>query len=423
MKAVRLFYGTALVLMPVSYATKALLHLENFVWVDPSLILAVVALVLILPRWGDFLTDALRPVFLCSLGLGLTAVPAMFSGFLLRPASQLYDVLREPLRFWLLLVWLVIACWFFRESPRMLFRCTAVAAIFALLTGFYMYGVVLGYLPANSATVTYARVYFLRQAIWMNGIPIPRMGGLFIEAPPFGLFMFSSTVVLLTGWRLGYRSSLVRCGLWVSILGTIFSLTDQVLLGAAVGLGFAVPTLMNRRSWRFWLLLTLALGFAVGLITHSILAKSRQFSASTSTININGSSIGERTFHTRYGLSLLTSDTRMILFGLGPGRYGEYAAETGYFPDSVTMQFTLMEILCEWGVFGLGIWAAVCLLFFFALWRASGAFGGGLFIGLLLANSLQSNWKWEGAFLAAAALYASLAPTASSTDEGEILVS
>lgn len=412
-------YGAAVVLMPVSYATKSLLHLENILWVDPSLVLVTIVFLLLLPRWGDFLAEPLRSIFLITVGLALLTIPAMVSGFLLRPTPQLYDILREPLRFWLLLIWLLTSCWFFRENPQLVFRCTAIAALFAFLTGLYMYGVVLGDLPANSATTTYARVYFLRQAIWVNTFPIPRMGGLFIEAPPFGLFMFSSTIILLNGWRLGYRSRLVRYGIWISIVGTVFSLTDQVLLGAAVGLGLALPSLVDRRSWRFWISLSLALTFIAVLLIQSLIAKTQQFSGSSSAIYINGSSIGERTFHTRYGFLLLSSDAKRVLFGLGPGRYGEYAAETGYFPDSVTMQFSLLEILCEWGVIGLAIAGGVCCLFFLALWRTSGIFGCGLFFGLLLANSFQSNWKWEGAFLAVAALYTSLSI---SNSEGERLV-
>jgi hypothetical protein len=408
MKIANVLYGTALILMPVSYAVKSLLGLEDMVWINPSLILAAVVLLLLIPRWGDFLNRDLLPVLLCSIGIGIAVIPAAISGLVLRPTPLPYDVLREPIRLYLLLIWLLTSCWFLRYNRRMVFRCTAIAAMFALLTGFYMYGVVVNWLPANMATVSYARIYFLRQAIWLYRFPVPRMGGLFVEAPPFGLFMFSSAIVLLVGRYLGEDSRLLRWGFRVAIFGTILSLTDQVILGGAIALAMALPTRLNRNRWYFWPVLVIVLSVPTMFLAGSFLAKTGQSDGEPSAIYINGSSVGERSFHSHYGISLLTADAKRVPFGIGPGRYGEYAAETGLYPGTVTMQFTAMEILCEWGVVGLAVLGGCVIVFLLSLWRTSGFFGTGLFAGLLLANSFQSNWKWEGAFLAVATLYTSI---------------
>jgi hypothetical protein len=283
-----------------------------------------------------------------------------------------------------------------------------------------MYAVVPGWLPANAVTAMYAKIYFIRQAIWLDDFPVPRMGGLFVEAPPFGLFMFSASIVLLIARKTGNRSTLLSWALWIALVGTLLSLTDQVLLGATVGLGLALPSLLPRRAWYFWPVLVLSLAIPIGLILHSTIAKTQQFSSTPSALYINGSSVGERAFHTHYGLSLLTGDAKATVFGVGPGRYGEYAAESGYFPQTVTMQFSALEILCEWGVVGFTILGACCLLLFLTFLREQGLFSAGLFLGLLLANSFQANWKWEGAFLAIAALYIGLFQQA--TDKSEVYV-
>lgn len=410
MKLAHILFGTAVVLMPVSYATKSLLGLDDALWVDPSLVLASLAFLLLLPKWGDFLSEPLRPVFLCSFAISLVVIPAILSGLFLKPTPLIYNIFREPLRLWLILLWFNTSCWFLQENPRLVFRCTAIAVILALFSGLYLYAVVPGWVPANTVTSMYARLYFIRQAIWIDDFPIPRMGGLFIEAPPFGLFMFSAAIVLLIAKRSGRRSSLFSWALWFALLGTLLSLTDQVLLGAAVGLGLALPFLLPRQRWYFWPVLLFALAIPAGLIINSAVLKTRQFAGTPSTIYINGSSVGERTFHTRYALSMLTNDERATLFGFGPGRYGEYASESGYFPETVTMQFSALEILCEWGIAGFTLLGACCVLLFLTLFNKQGLFSAGLFLGLLLANSFQANWKWEGVFLAIAALYTGLFP-------------
>lgn len=414
MKIAQFLYGLAVILMPVSYAVKSLLELK-VLWINPSLILTAAAFLMLIPQWGDFLEDDLRPVFLCSIAIALATIPATLSGILLRPTPFVYDAVREPLRLWLLLFWLLTSCWFLRNNPRLVFRCTAIAVFFALAAGIYMYGIIPGWFPATPVIAAYARAYFLRQLAWVGPFPVPRMSGLFVEAPPFGLFMLSSAIVLLCGWRLGERQPLLRWGIWASLLGTLLSFTDQVLTGAAIGLGVALPSVLPRRRWYFWPTLLLAIVLPVGLLWQSVTAKTQPSEGVPSVIDINGSSVGERTFHTRYGLSLLTMEGKAVLFGIGPGRYGEYATETGYYPNTVTMQFSLMEILCEWGVAGIVLLVAICLLFSRALWRTGGIVSLAFFAGLLIADGFQSNWKWEGTFLAMAVLYHSTHPRCSNS--------
>jgi hypothetical protein len=122
------------------------------------------------------------------------------------------------------------------------------------------------------------------------------------------------------------------------------------------------------------------------------------------TANIWQNSVGEREFHLKYGLSLLEREPIAALLGIGPGRYGEYAADTGYFPATTTMQFAFPEILVEWGAVGLGIWLITLTAVALHIRKVHGFAGVCLLIGLLIADSFQANWKFEAVLLAVAAL-------------------
>ncbi len=80
------------------------------------------------------------------------------------------------------------------------------------------------------------------------------------------------------------------------------------------------------------------------------------------------------------GCYLLEAHPAASLFGIGPGRYGEYASETGYFPDTVNMQTSELELLVEWGVIGLTVWIALLGCVAARVWEVNGMLG----IGLLL---------------------------------------
>jgi hypothetical protein len=396
------FYGIAVAMIPVSVASKFLLGMTSTTWIDPTLLLALAALLALFPRWGDFLTGGLRLVVMGAAALFFLSLVCALSGVLLRPPSSLYDVLREPLRLWLNLCWFLVSCWFLRYKPGVILRCSIFAVIFGLGTGVYLHLVAIGVAPAPALAVSYKRVYFLRQATRFNGILIPRMGGLFFESPPFGLFMFSMLVVLFFTRENGRYGKWTACGIAVAILGMLLSLADQVLLAGALALVSSLPRLGNKRPGIVWPLVTIATVAMLAFVFQSIAMK--EHSSTGVSTEINGASVGERSFHLHYGLSLLEAHPAATLFGIGPGRYGEYASDTGYFPASVNMQTSELEFLVEWGVIGLGAWAALLACVMVRAWELHGVLGLGLLSGIILADSFQANWKYEAAFLAIAAL-------------------
>lgn len=394
-------YSMAVVAIPISVASKFILGVDGATWIDPTLLLSVAALLALIPRWADFLNADLRLFLAGAALLFLVSVLCTLSGMVIRPPKMLYDALREPLRLWLNLAFFVLSSWFLVHKPRVVVRSSIIAVIFGLGAGIYLHLVAFSLAPASTAIVSYTRAYLLRQTLWWNGLPIPRMGGLFFESPPFGLFMYSMLVVL-TCTR-GPNRKWTGFAISLAVLGMLCSLADQVLLAGSVGLFSSLPKLGKDRPAVVWPLV-LMLAVAVAAFEFQSISGKNVSSATGIVTRINGSSVGERRFHIHNGLSLLQSDPKAAFFGIGPGRYGEYAGETGMFVDTVNIQTSELELLVEWGAVGLTLVLALLACVAVRIWEVRGALGIGLLLSLILADSFQANWKYEAVFLAIAAL-------------------
>jgi hypothetical protein len=396
-------YTIALAVIPISVASKPLLGLNGITWVDPTLIMSAFAFIMLMPRWGDFLSGDLRIATTGCVSLALLSVICAVWGLFLQPVTSFYNVFREPLRLWLNLVWLLVSCWMLLHKPKLVNHIAATAAIFALLSGLYLYLVVFGFAPAPQSVVLYERLYFLRQMAWLFDIPVPRMGGLFVEAPPFGLFMLSMLAVLYIMRKNGFRTKWNAIGIGFASLGVLLSMADQVLLGCLVWAIASLPALGRGQAKLIWgavLLVTIT----IGCFEIRSLSLKESSSGAAIVTDINGSSTGERNFHFKYGMSLLRQMPQNMILGIGPGRYGEYAAETGDYPDTVNMQTSEPEILVEWGVVGVFFWIILFFFIFHRIWKIHGLLGIGVILGIIVADSFQANWKYEAVFLTIAVL-------------------
>jgi hypothetical protein len=392
-----------LALTPVSVACKFLFGATDSVWIDPSLLLSLLVLILLLPRWQDFLHDSLRPLAAGTALLFLASLGCALSGVILRPPSSLYTVLREPLRLWLNLAWFLVAAWFCRFRPRAVLAGSILAVIFALGAGIYLELAAFHLAPAPALVAAYTRSYLARQTIWFQGFPLPRMGSLFFEAPPFGLFMFSMLVVLRR--MRAFAPSWSGAASLLAGLGVLLSLSDQVLMAGAIGVFSGLPgrSGVQKRPVMIWGIAILVTILVCAFEFQSLAVK--QASSDTGVVTrINGGSVGERDFHIRYGLRLLGTYPAATLLGVGPGRYGEYAADSGNFPNTVNMQTSEMEILVEWGLGGVLVWMVLLGALAGRIQTLHGIAGLGLLLALIIADSFQANWKYEAVFLAIAAL-------------------
>jgi hypothetical protein len=403
-KVASFFYALALLTLPAGPAIKLLLGREEMVWLDPTLIFAALAFAALIPGWRAEHSRKLPQMTPILLVLALVCMACAFSGYLMRLPEDLYGALREPLKFFLMIVWFVTSCWFLRFRSALVFRWASVAAVLGILSGLSIYLMAAGLLPASTTAVSYSRLYILRQSIWYAFTPIPRMGGFFVEAPPFGLTMLGLWVLFCVALRSGIRTRATLIGAGFSLAGALASLSDQVTLGLGICAAASVLSITTRPRWVKRAVLSLSIIVLAGACVLSLQAKLTAATVPQITTNIYRNSVGERAFHLNYGLSVLRREPAAALFGIGPGRYGEYVAETGLFPAETTMQDTGPELLVEWGVAGAAVWLLAIALLSGQVWKLHALGGLGMLIGLLISDSFQANWKMESLFLAIAAL-------------------
>ena len=77
-------YAIAVAAIPIGVASKFLLGITGAVWIDPTLLLALAALLALFPRWGDFLTGGLRLAVIGAAALFFLSLVCTLSGVLLR---------------------------------------------------------------------------------------------------------------------------------------------------------------------------------------------------------------------------------------------------------------------------------------------------------------------------------------------------
>ena len=416
-KAATFCYAVAVLLLPLTGALKQMLQLNSAVWIDPSIILAVSMFLLL----GTPVRDKY------ALGLaGFATVSAVAGSFLLAPSaarehSNFYAFYAEPIRLWLDVIWYLVSLEFLMHKREFVVRWLSISVIIQLSIAIYLYLALFDLVPVPDVIAIYLTLYKGRQAIMWGDTTIYRVAGTFIESPPFGLFMFCSFVVFVFSWSFEGRSpsasttGWLRAGMIASFIGAVASLSDEVLLaivvfGAAWYLSARATLMTTHRHGRaLEAVVGVILVLGIGAYTAQRLAA--KLEEATSSVPVDNDVIGqpgaERMFHVRYGLSRFEEVPLSVLTGIGPGRYGDYAARTGIFPPTVQIGVTPVFWLVEYGVFGLGlivIW----------LWKigrrgrsAYGTVAIGALLSLLAVNFGQGGWMFETWFLALAFLYTS----------------
>ncbi|MBN2227222.1 MAG: hypothetical protein JW763_07635 [candidate division Zixibacteria bacterium] len=401
MRLPRLLYALALLVMPLTYSTKFLIGMPGLIWINPTVLLGLILFLLLLP--------SVEPKV--SLLIAISALVSGCLGFIFMlnlsgDQGGLYTVFREPIRTALNFVWFWVVLYFIRRDLNFMLRWLAIGVVVQLLIAIYIWLGALTILPLPGTVAEFVRTYALSQVVWFGDIPVVRFVGTFTESPPFGLYMLSALIIftLVTRNRKRY-SRWIAVGWIAALIGVVGSLATQVLLGLVVFVGICMIFLLRGKqaiAARIVgvVLLVLITPYLLGVIGGKI-----SDAADLRAEVAYGKSGGERLFHTYYGIKLLGENPEYIPFGLGPGRYGRHVAMTGAFPDTVTPQVTPVEWLVEYGVVGAGL----LIWWLWLVWKKSrrfGVLGIAAFLGLLLANMFQANWKWEGWFLALAVLYA-----------------
>jgi hypothetical protein len=310
------------------------------------------------------------------------------------------------------IIWFWVSIRFLKLDRKFVLRWLAICVAWEFSIACYLYAAFYDLVPVPDAVKIYLEIFKSRQAVYWGDLPIYRMAGTFMESPLFGLFMFCSFVIFVLALSASESTTDKRFRIWVRVgaacafLGTVASLSDQVLI-ALMTIGFTLLLANKGRNGIARRLLWSSVAVVLALyLVNAVATKGTNESAYTG--DPMGTSIGERSFHARYGLGLFIEQPASIVIGIGPGRYGDYAVRTGFFPSTVTTQSTAIDWAVEYGFLGLsliGVW----------LFRIGsravlgyGMIGGGALAALLIANMFQANWLWESWFLALAFLYSSV---------------
>jgi hypothetical protein len=381
-------------LIPATSTIKDLLLLE-ITWIDPTLLVALLAI--------PFLQPSLRPM--TALPLLATALASCIAGAATLPPQDSYSVIRETARLLMDLAWFYVVASTIRHKPALLLNVLSITVILQLLIAIVI-EIVMGLSMSSLALTAIQDYYGSRQLIWFGDFPLQRLMGTFFEGPAFGLFMMCSLVVLLVG-RLAfdYRTRLCRCAMGASILGTLGSFSDQILLACMVLItGFWLRWIGKRKRSATPILVGAA---ALALVTISILPRmSMKLDeiAHPEAVVEAGSSGGERMYHVRLSTEAWTQDVCSFLLGIGPGRYGSYAAHQRVFPPTVTIQFTADQWLTEYGVVGATV-IAIWLASIYSSARKIPTIGAVGFVAVIIAAQFQANWNVPSFFTALAVLY------------------
>ena len=411
MKGGRALFALALVLMPLSYATKLMLQVPDMTWVNPTLVLSIV--ITLIYCWREkFNIFAL-------LVVGAAFISALIGIFFCSP-EDLYSVFREPVRLLLNILWFMVCIWMIRMDRRFVIKWLSISVSVQIFIAVWLFLAWYDMTWVPDPVRAYIDKTRLSQVSYLGSVAFPRLSGTFTEGPPFGLFMLSAFFIFFLAKYVGQESSIwINGGLLFSSIGILGALSDQIFLALVVALGIVLLFRIKIRKFSkllvFFVTMLLAITpFAWDRVQHKL----EQMGHSPESAY--GTSFGERAFHARNGLRILSDNPARLLFGIGPGRYGEYAKEEGVFPVTVTPQVTAIEWIVGYGVFG---------FFFISIWIASiassafknfGKAGVGILLGLLLANGFQANWLWESWFLAMAFLSAGRGSAMASTNEGAI---
>lgn len=386
--------------MPVTYAIKPIISSNDFVWINPTLLLSLFLFPFIRKGWNILLIIALL----------ISIQSSLFGSIYISEDLSLYNIIREPIRFFLVILWFWSCVHFLIKYPIFTIKILSISAILQLCIA------VIFLIVFIHSIITFGLDHSLKGKIvplqihWLNANPIPRLGGTFGESPPFGLFMFSCFIILylsITYYK--FKSKFIFLGMLCSAIGTIGSLSDQVMIAFSLFIisCFLCSKIKTYRKIFGLLFLCIILSPLMFLLSTNLTNKFNQLVEGK---EIYANSSGERMYHIRYGLSLISKDPVKLVTGIGAGLYGYNVAKGGMFPETTNMQVLIADWLVENGAFFFAAMLFFLLIVGIRAYSKFGPIGVVALICLVFANLFQANWKWEAWFFGLAFLYTTILP-------------
>lgn len=389
--------------IPFTYALKDIFPMiSGITWIDPAYCIMLLTLPYLL------IDKLFRKVFIFS---GISKVSYLFIVFTfissiiakLTVDTSVYNVFREPIKLSLFVILLLfIYSGFIRLGPKhakksidyivkFLVIIALVEVVISLISSLliilkipFIYEI-----PLLKYWFLYVKEFIERQSFWLaQGIQVPRIGGTFIESPVLGLFLVS--IYFLTYY------SCIKNYFWVRIIiaiGIVFTFSTQIYIGFFVAYilinSSHLSSLFRFKTIKkhifvsvFLLILFLVLNLTPKLVTETIKMHTNE--------NEKHGSIVERKNHLINSLSFFSRSATTIIFGIGPGRYGDYLnINDPFWPSTTTIQIFPVEILSETGIVGL----IICTTWVVIIFKNSSRLGKYYCISLFFLIFAQSGFK------------------------------
>jgi hypothetical protein len=230
-------FRLAIFLMPASHAVKFILNIPNVVWIEPSLVLGFIALCIhIFEKRKLSFSPAIVLLGLFTLIYALTSVTIFGINPNWLPKDGIFlEMLAEPIKLIFVFSIFYLAYDFSSQDNyrQQIVYIFAITATLQIIVGFMM-GVSFYYpLPIPELFQTYIMDYGWRQSYWIGTFPLFRLGGTFIEAPPFGLYMLMTSMIIFYEYQQTKRTR-YKWFLCIGLLGVILSLSIQTYIALAV---------------------------------------------------------------------------------------------------------------------------------------------------------------------------------------------
>jgi uncharacterized membrane protein len=410
------FFRLAIFFIPASYAIKFFIGLPDIIWLDPCLFIGVIAALF-------YIVEAKKIPSSKIIGVGLLLVTVYFlSSFantvsapiwFPKEAFKVQLMLAEPVKLFLNIIFFVLTFIYAQDAERRVRMAYWLgwSAVFQCVIALYLVATTYLPLPLPSSVADYMQDYALRQVLWFGDLRITRLGGTFIESPPFGLYMFS--VFLITLYEaFQQQSKLFYFFALTALLGALGSLSTQVVGGIAIWGAVAILGLLNLKpkSLTRWLrngsIILGAFLALVPILFYFAYAVSLRVSMVERYLNnperLYASSFGERFFHFFNVLDVVTLNPLNLFLGVG-SRYGFYVHHRfDIYPVTTTPQIAPIDVLSASGLIGLALFILWLFLMLKPLLFLPRLQGLAVWAGLLAAVSTQATWKWTAFFFALA---------------------
>lgn len=302
---------------------------------------------------------------------------------------SLYELLNHSIRLLLLIIMMSVILFFFKRkdcsgyiTARSLLLSCYIQIFFSLYTFMAWKGIF--YFPNHDFFVKNS--FDDRFSLPVFGIIFPRFFGTTQEPAPFGLFGLTSLFFFL----LNKESYKRKQGLILSSIIIIMSLSDQIFLAL-------IPIVFYFMKQRGVIIKFITIPTIIASIfCYSYNSISSKIGMVTSGVSSFGESVGERFFYLKYMYDAMMSNPAVLLLGYGGGLFGHQLNFSFGLPITTSPMSLLVDIFSSGGL----ILFIIFVLYYISYLRLNFMFS----FSLIIANSLQHDWKSTSFFFALAVI-------------------